>query len=193
MPKRLFARAPVDAQEERRIRKLAGARHAPADWSERSMIITLSWAGNSCLDIAEKLGCHPRKVRRWINRFNGQGLDGLGDRPGVGRKRRITEEERSRVIALVAQIPPGRPARRADGQLQAEDESGPGVWTLNALTDAARAEGIDIHRSQVRRILAKEKVRWRHPRSWASSKDPDFAPKGPGSWSSTLSHRRTPP
>jgi len=192
MPKRLFARAPIDAQEERKIRKLSGARHAPADWSERATIITLSWAGTTCLDIAEKLGCHPRKVRRWIGRFNELGLDGLGDRPGVGRKKRITQEERSRIIALVGRVPPGRPARRPDGELIAHDESGSAVWTLNSLTDAARAEGIDVHRSQVRRILVAEKVRWRHPRSWASSKDPDFAPKGPGSWSSTLSPRRTP-
>jgi transposase len=149
VPRRLIARAPGDDQEELKIRKLAGARHAPADWSERSMIVTLSWAGNSCLDIAEKPGCHPRKVRRWIGRFNELGLDGLGDRPGAGRKRRITEEERSGVIALVARVPPGRPARQADGQPRAGDESGPSVWTLHALTDAARAGGIDIHRSQV--------------------------------------------
>src|SRR4051794_14115813 len=36
MPKLLFARPPVDAVEERRIRKLAGARHAPADWIRRA-------------------------------------------------------------------------------------------------------------------------------------------------------------
>src|SRR5205085_283075 len=84
MPKLLFARPPVDAVEERRIRKLAGARHAPA------------------------------------------------------------------------------------------------VWTLDALTAAARAGGIDIARSQVRRILLAEGVRWRRPRSWAASADPEFAPKNPG-------------
>jgi hypothetical protein len=33
MPKLLFARPPIGAVEERTIRKLAGARHAPADWT----------------------------------------------------------------------------------------------------------------------------------------------------------------
>jgi hypothetical protein len=42
MPKILKARPPHDDGEERKIRKLAGARHAPADWSERARIITLS-------------------------------------------------------------------------------------------------------------------------------------------------------
>src|SRR3712207_8177494 len=36
MPKLLSARPPLDAVEERRIRKLAGARHAPADWIRRA-------------------------------------------------------------------------------------------------------------------------------------------------------------
>jgi transposase len=40
--------------------------------------------------IAEKLGCHQKRVRRWLHRFNDAGLDGLGNRPGGGRKRRIT-------------------------------------------------------------------------------------------------------
>ena len=42
MPKLLFARPPADAVEERKIRKLAGARHAPADWTCRAQIIALS-------------------------------------------------------------------------------------------------------------------------------------------------------
>jgi hypothetical protein len=34
-----------------------------------------------------------------------------------------------------------------------------------------------VGRSQVRRILLAERVRWRRTRSWATSTDPDFAPK----------------
>jgi hypothetical protein len=54
----------------------------------------------------------------------------------------------------------------------------PAHWTLDALAQAAQAEGIAIGRSQVRRILLAERVRWRRTRSWATSTDPDFAPKG---------------
>ena len=46
---------------------------------------------------------------------------------------------------------------------------------------------------QVRRILLAEKVRWRRTRSWAASTDPEFAPKGPQSWSSIPPRRRAPP
>ena len=45
MPKILRARPPHDDGEDRKVRKLAGARHAPADWIERARIVTLSRDG----------------------------------------------------------------------------------------------------------------------------------------------------
>jgi transposase len=192
MPKLLFARPPLDADEERKIRKLAGARHAPGDWIVRAQMIVLSWQGLRTSAIAAKLGCHMQTVRERLDRFNAEGLAGLGDRPGVGRKPRITEVERGQIIALARSTPPGKPVRDEAGALVAADESGPPQWTLNSLTAAARAAGIDIHRSQVRRILVKEHVRWRHTRSWTTSTDPDFAPKGRKSSASTPTRRQAP-
>lgn len=191
MPKILRARPAADAAEEQKIRKLAGARHAPGDWIQRAGIIALSWDGHRVPAIAVRLGCHKKTVRRWLHRFNAAGLDGLGDRPGAGRKRRITEAERSRLIALVKTAPPGRLVQQSGGELHAAGEAGPPVWTLDTLTEVARAEGIDIHRSQVRTILLAEKVRWRRTHSWMTSKDPDFAGKGRGSSRSTPIHPRT--
>jgi transposase len=192
VPKILRARPPCDDGEERKVRRLAGARHAPADWGERARIVALSWDGLGVPAIAEQLGCHPKKVRRWLHRFSADGIDGLGDRPGAGRRRRITEAQRSAIIALARSEPPGRLERDGSGELSAEDEDGPAQWTLDALSQAARDAGIQAGRSQVRRILLAEKVRWRRTRSWAASTDPEFAPKGPASWSSTPSRRRVP-
>jgi transposase len=177
MPKPLHARPPRDGEEERQIRRLAGARHAPADWIQRAQIVVLSWEGMRGRAIAARLGCHPETVRRRVCRFNAEGIDGLGDRPGPGRRPRITQAERSQIIALVKATPPGRLRWRPWGELEADDEAGPAVWTLDALTAAARAQGITVARSQVRRILLEEGVRWRRTRSWTVSKDPDFAAK----------------
>ena len=192
MPKLLFARPPVDAVEERKIRKLAGARHAPADWIRRAQVIALSWDGLRVPAIAAALGCSQKAVRYRLARFAAEGLDGLGDRSGAGRRPRISQAQRSQLIALVASPPPGRLVRDGTGELVAADPTGPAVWTLDALTAAARAAGIDIARSQVRRILLAEGVRWRRPRSWATSPDPEFVPKERGSWSATPTRRRTP-
>src|SRR3954464_6963853 len=81
MPKLLFARPPLDAVEERKIRKLAGARHAPADWIRRAQMIAMSWDGLRVPAIAAALGCSSKAVRHRLARFAADGLDGLGDRP----------------------------------------------------------------------------------------------------------------
>src|SRR5256885_4655556 len=184
---------PHDDGEARKIRRLAGARHAPADWIERARIVALSWDGLAVPAITARIGCHENTVRRWLHRFNAAGLDGLGDRPGAGRKRRITEAQRSAIIALARSVPPGRLDRDGAGELSAEREDGPAQWTLDTLAETARNAGIAVGRSQVRRILLAEKVRWRQTRSWATSTDPESALKGPGSWSSTPPPRPAPP
>jgi transposase len=193
VPKFLRARPPLDDSESKKIRRLAGARHAPADWSDRARIVALSWDGLGVAEIAAGVGCHENTVRRWLHRFNAAGIDGLGDRPGAGRRRRITEAQRSAIIALARSVPSGRLARDGAGELSAEREDGPAQWTLDTLAQVARDAGIQVGRSQVRRILLAEKVRWRRTRSWATSTDPEFAPKGPASWSSTPPRRQAPP
>jgi transposase len=190
MPRLLYARPPQDATEACQVRKLAASRHAPADWIRRARMVVGSWAGHRTTQIAAGLGCHPQTVRERLARFNAEGLDGLGDRPGGGRKRRLTEDERSRLIALVATDPPGKLVRPPHGELVAADEGEPAQWSLDALAAAAHQAGIRVERSQVRRILLAEGVRWRRPRSWTTSADPDFAPKGRGSSRSTRPHRR---
>jgi transposase len=189
MPKLLFARSPLDEKEDRQIRKLAGSRHAPGDWIRRARMIVGSWEGKRTTVIAQELGCHPQTVRERIIRFNAEGVDGLGDRPGPGRKPRLTEQERGRIIALAQSDPPGKPVRMGD-EFQAAEPEKEAQWSLDALTGAAHEKGIQVERSQIRRILLKEGVRWRHPRSWAESTDPEFVPKEPGSSASTPSHRR---
>jgi transposase len=84
-----------------------------------------SWQGERTSAIAAELGCHMQTVRERLQRFNDEGLDGLGDRPGAGRKRRITEAERGRIIALARSTPPGRAQRTAGGDPVAADEAGP--------------------------------------------------------------------
>ena len=45
MPKHLAARPPLDATEERQVRKLAHSVHAPADWIFHAKMIVRSWEG----------------------------------------------------------------------------------------------------------------------------------------------------
>jgi len=181
MPKLLRARAPGDDAEERQIRRLAQSRHAPGDWILRARMIVHSWDGRRTTAIAQELDCHPQTVRERIVRFNAEGIDGLGDRPGAGRKPRLTEAERSQIIAFAKGPPPGAIVRQSEGTLVTADAQAESHWTLDALVEAAHERGIRIERSQVRRILRREKVGWRSTHSWGDSTDPDFVPKGPRS------------
>jgi hypothetical protein len=81
VPKLLGARAPENAEVERKIRKLAGSRHAPGDWILRARIISRGWQGLRAAKIAEQRGCHPKTVRKRLHRSNAEGmepLEGLG-------------------------------------------------------------------------------------------------------------------
>jgi hypothetical protein len=155
---------------------------------------SLSWQGPHTTTIVEELSCHPKTVRKRLHRFNAESIDGLGDRPGVGRKPRITEDQRSRIIALVSKeppgmlvrydgLPPGGP-RRDQGRLWDPDRSG-------------RGRPGDGHRGRPQSSEAHpalgEGVRWRDTRPWAQSVDLEVVPKGRESSGSTLTRHPTPP
>jgi hypothetical protein len=69
VPKLLYARVTEDAEEEHKVHKLAGSRHAPGDWIFRARIISLSWQGLRTARIAEELGGHPKTVRKRLHRI----------------------------------------------------------------------------------------------------------------------------
>jgi len=178
VPKLITAREPQDAREERSILRLARSRLGPRDCILRARMVALSWDGRRVPEIAAELGCHPKTVRARLARFDANGVDGLRDQARNGRARRITEAERSRIIRLVATDPPGRLVRHGAAGLDAADETLPACWTLDTLTEAPIRAGIAVVRSQLRRILLAERVRWGQPRAWATSVDPAFDSKG---------------
>jgi hypothetical protein len=155
MPKHVKARAAQDDQEARTVRKLANSDRAPADWNMHARMVIESWDGKTPNEIAVELACHPQTGRIHLARFNAQGMPGLGIRPGSGRKARLTEQERSHILGLVKQPPPGRLERRGDETRAARDEQGSAQWSLDALTEAAHAAGNRVERSQIRRIFVR--------------------------------------
>jgi len=47
-------------------------------------------AGKSVPVSAQAIGLHERKLRKWVHRFNADGIQGLSDRPHTGRLARLT-------------------------------------------------------------------------------------------------------
>jgi transposase len=139
---RKFARPARDEEEERQIRKLAASRTVPRWLGQRAQIITLSWDGAPTDVIAEHVGLRPRTVRVWLTRFDTEGLVGLADLPRSGRPPQLSQADRTRLVRLAAGGGGTRP------------------WTLSRLTKSARSLGIEVSRSQVRRILLDAGVAW---------------------------------
>ena len=96
----------------------------PADWIFHAKIVAHSWDGLRTRQIAEALGCHPQTVRERLQAFNDRGFEGLGMKPGGGRKPRLTERERSTILYLVQLPPPGKPTYELTGELEVPDPKG---------------------------------------------------------------------
>jgi transposase len=72
----------------------------------RAVMVLLSLHGLSAAQVAVLLDCHPATVRRWIGRFNREGMAGLADRPRSGRPRLGGQRLRRRIAALLARPGP---------------------------------------------------------------------------------------
>src|SRR5690349_7115878 len=95
-PVSVFANGPGS-----QIEQLKADLHGQWRQAARAVMVLLSLHELPAAQIAALLDCHPATVRRWISRFNDEGLAGLADRPRCGRPplggRRLT----GRIAALL--------------------------------------------------------------------------------------------
>jgi transposase len=166
--------------ERAKIERLTRSRTAPLRLASRALIIKLSADGEKVPAIAEQVHLGKEVVRHWIHSFSADGLAGLDDAPRPGRPYTYDEEDRSKVIAKARSVPP-----RPEG----DDVPPTCHWTLDQLQEELNKEGMPIKRSQIRRILKAEHIKWQKPRTWLESDDPEFAEKR-GLSSSSIPNRR---
>jgi transposase len=74
----------------------------------RARIILLRLEGRSETEVARTLGCSMGAVCKWSKRFDAQGMIGLKDAPGRGRKERLPTEKISLVVERATRPPQGR-------------------------------------------------------------------------------------
>jgi transposase len=114
----------------------------------RLVMILLSHRSWPPAAIAELLGCDPATVRRWIHRYNQDGVVGLADRPRAGRPRLGSPRLGERIRRLLAE---------------------PGAWTIGRLYQRLGQPAMSL-RTLHRRV--REVAAWRRPRLIAKG-DPD--------------------
>ncbi len=74
----------------------------------RARIVLLSAEGKPDLDVAEQLGVNRHTVRLWRQRFRDQGLAGLADAPGRGRKPYLNPSIQQAIVSGAVQPPAHR-------------------------------------------------------------------------------------
>jgi len=162
----------VTDEERAKLERLVRAKTAPVRLVERARIVLAALEGLSAPQVAARVGVGEATARQWLRRFNDGGLAGLDDAPRAGRPRTYADDAQSRVIAKARGAPP---------KPESGDVPPTCHWTLDRLQEELNKDGVPIKRSQIRRLLKAEHIKWQRPRTWLESDDPDFAEKRGGS------------
>jgi transposase len=96
---------PLGPDEAKTIRQLIRSRTVPAGIYQRALIVHWSSEGLSPTEIAQRLPMKWDNVVKWIRRFNQEGLAGLQERPGRGRKPQLREAHALAVVETVLAAP----------------------------------------------------------------------------------------
>lgn len=147
--------SPAQREELRRLSQTAVGRVAL-----RALMVLWRAEGHSTLEIAQRLGCDRETITPWVERYLQHGIAGLADQPRSGRPRHLDAATMDAVEAALD----GAPA----------DPEAPARWTLARLrTRFVALARQTFGRETLRRRLHEAGFRWRRPRLWAHSEDPE--------------------
>src|SRR5271167_3854603 len=98
----------VDSVQRKELESLVRATTTPQRTVQRARIILACADGLSQQEAARQVGVRRRIVTKWCGRFRRQGLAGLADAAGRGRKASVPEAKRALILAQATQPPKGR-------------------------------------------------------------------------------------
>ena len=101
-------RIQADTEAVKELRRRARAATSTVRERERANIVLLRLEGKGVEAVAEQLGTAAKRVSMWCKRFEEQGLTGLDDKAGRGRRPSIPAAKVARVITEATRPPEGR-------------------------------------------------------------------------------------
>lgn len=103
MPKLLFARRLSDRERKILLNTLEGRYKY---LKERARMVLLSAEKRYRItEISRIVGIHPINVRKWIHRFNEEGLESILYAPKVGKKKEFDENFKEKLLEIVRKSP----------------------------------------------------------------------------------------
>jgi transposase len=162
-PAEVFVR-PLLHDEAVRLKRLAKrAKHEST--RQRAAILLASNVRMSAPQIAEMWRTDASWVRKVIHEFNERGMNSVRPRYRGGRPRRITTDQRQRIVAVAGARPDsqGVPLTR---------------WSLPRLSIYLADEGIvEVSARHLGALLAEAGLSFQRTRTWKASPDPDYEAK----------------
>jgi transposase len=162
-PAEVFVRALADGEATALKSRAKKAKHFAT--RERAAILLASNVGNSVPQIAAMWMTDESHVRKVIHEFNERGMASLDPDYRGGRPRRITDEQRQRIVAVAGARP---------------DTQGAALtrWSLPRLAEHLAEQSIaQISAAHLGRVLADAGLSFQRTRSWKASPDPDYETK----------------
>ncbi|MCA1680628.1 MAG: IS630 family transposase [Actinobacteria bacterium] len=162
-PPEVFVRE-LSLDEGNRLKRLS-RKAASEVRRERALICWASATRMSPQQIAGLVGTDETHVRKVIHAFNERGFSSLDPEPRGGRPRRITAEQRARIIAVAGARPDsmGVAATR---------------WSLVRLARyLAEQQIVQVSPAHLGRILKGAGLSFQRTRTWKASPDPDYEAK----------------
>ena len=145
----------LTAEEEAELNRRIRASTTTARDGVRARIVLLRARGMRQADVGREVGVSTASVNKWSQRFDRQGLDGLVDRSGRGRKTTISPAVVEQVISKAGRAAPG--ARRRSTRTTAAE--------------------VGISASSVSRIWREHDLKPHLKRTFKLSNDPQFETK----------------
>lgn len=150
-----------ELNKEERIFVAKSIKHSESFVKDRAKIIQLSCEGNTIKYICEKLKFDKKKVGKIINGFNKEGLKILERKKNTGRPRRITKEQRAKIIEWLNTHPE---------KLEQHFNN----WSRNKLSQFAKKNNLNVSPSQIGRIIKEDETKYKTKRSKMYSNDKNF-------------------
>jgi transposase len=166
---------PLTVEEQAQLEAKVRDKTLPARLHERYRIVLEASLGHVASGSAQRVGCSPGKVWRWIHRFNESGFATFEAVHNPHGRPTLVQGEQVRALIRVALSRP-------------EDLGLPFThWSVAKLKAYCLAQGLlpPITDEWVRRLLRREGISCQRTKTWKSSPDPDFEAKKTASSTST--------
>ena len=132
----------------------------------RTQIILLKDEGYAVPEIRRMINHHDHNIRKWIHRFNQQGIDGIISKKHNHKQYKFDNNTEKKIVDMASSNP------RYDYGL------GFSTWSLRVLAGFLMHDLKTVDRvshAEIRNILLKHKIKWRKSKTALSkSNDPEY-------------------